>query len=71
MADNSKENSKPKSLYQVSVLHRASSGKTTVVVEPKTVLATTQEVARLTVIREVGEEYSEKLDELDVLVRPF
>lgn len=59
-----------KHLYEVAVLHHDKDG-TTEVVKPKSILATTTEVARLAVVREIPEEYAEKLDDLEVLVRPF
>ncbi len=66
------EKVRPQSLFQVAVLHRdPKSGKTTVVIEPDVVTATSAETARLSVIRQVPADYDEKLDDLEVIVRPF
>lgn len=59
-----------KHLYEYAVLHR-DKDDTTVVVEPATLLAVSAEVARNKAIRAVPEQYEDKLDELQVIVRLF
>lgn len=61
---------KKKSLFEIAVLHHDDNG-TTEVVKPKTVLAKSIEIAKLVASREVSEEYSDKLNELEIIVRPF
>lgn len=61
-----------RSLFEVAVLHRdPKDGTTTQVIEPTTALAKSAKTAELAVIRNVPAEYDEKLDELEVIVRPF
>lgn len=59
-----------KDLYEFSVLLREKD-KTTVVVEPQTVLASSLEAARLIAARAVPEEHAEEPDRLDIKVRLF
>ncbi len=59
-------------LYEVAVLHRdPETKKAEEVISPKTVLASSSDTARLKVVREVPESYDDKIDELEVIVRPF
>lgn len=61
---------KNKQLFEVAVLHHDKDG-TTEVVKPQSLLAKNSETARLAVVRLIDAEWDEKLDELEVIVRPF
>lgn len=61
---------KKRSLYEVAVLHHNKEG-TTEVVKPQSLLAASAETARLAVVRLIPEDYDDKLDELEVIIRPF
>jgi len=65
------EKDKTQSLFQVAVLHRGDKGETTEVVPPRSILAKSADIARLKLVREIPEAYSDKLDECEVIVRPF
>ncbi len=45
--------------------------KSVIVVEPKTVLAKTEDVAKSLAARAIPEEYADRLDKVTVVVRPF
>ncbi|MHA1966571.1 MAG: hypothetical protein ACW964_02090 [Candidatus Hodarchaeales archaeon] len=45
--------------------------KSKIVVDPTTILASDERVAQMIVIKAIPEEYEDKLEQLDVAIRPF
>lgn len=41
------------------------------VIEPKTILATDEKVALLQIAKQIPDEYQEKLQDVEILLRPF
>lgn len=61
-----------KAYYQVAALYRdPETGKTEEVVPPRTYLATSAETAKSKLIREISTDYEDKLDYVELIVRPF
>lgn len=66
-------------LFTYAVLHHEKVDKgnskeditTTVVIEPKTVLAADDKVVLLQVAKAIPEKYSDKLQDLEILIKPF
>jgi hypothetical protein len=60
-------------IFQYAVIyHPAKKGeKSVLVVEPRTILATDENVAALKAARSIPEDYADKLDRVEVAVRPF
>lgn len=45
--------------------------KSKVIIEPKTILATDDKVALLQIAKQIPDEYQEKLQDVEILLRPF
>lgn len=45
--------------------------KTTMVIEPKTILATDDKVVLLQVAKQIPKDYEDKLQDLEILIKPF
>lgn len=60
-----------KSLFQAAILHHDPEDGTYLLVEPQFILATSQEIARTIIQREIPEELLECLEEVQTIVNPF
>lgn len=60
----------PKNLWQYAAVYHGKDGDE-VAVEPTQVLARDADHAKLLAIRALPEKYDEKLDELEIIVKPF
>lgn len=68
------ETTKPRArLFQYAVIYhpRKKDEASVLVVEPKTILVLDENVAALMAARAIPKEYEDKLDRLEVAVRPF
>ena len=45
--------------------------KAKVIVEPTTVLAKNEQVAGMMIVRQIPEEFADKLEQIDIVIRPF
>ena len=58
-------------LYYPSKEELKKGKKAKVIIEPTTILAKNAQVASMIVIRELPEEYTEKLENVEIVIRPF
>jgi hypothetical protein len=64
-------------LYQFAILwhpnkeQKEKEAKTKLVVEPTTILASNDQVAQMMAVKQIPEEYSDQLDQIDIAIRPF
>lgn len=58
-------------IYNPTKEERENGAKAEVILEPKTVLAKSEQVAGMMAVREIPEKWAEKLDNIDVVIRPF
>lgn len=61
---------KKKSLYEYAILFH-SEEETELIVEPTYYLGTNEEEVKLYAARDIADEYAEKMDRVEVIVRPF
>jgi hypothetical protein len=45
--------------------------KSKIVIDPKTLLAATEHVATMQVIKKIPKEYDDRLEQLEIAIRPF
>lgn len=68
--------SKPK-LFEFAVLHHPTddegkpNGKSVILVEPKRVLASTDQEAVIHASRDIPDAYLDKLEQVEIVIRPF
>jgi hypothetical protein len=64
-------------LFQYAVIHHPTEkemkkgAKSEVIVEPTTILAETEHIASMKVVRKIPKEFDDKLEQLDIAIRPF
>jgi hypothetical protein len=58
-------------IYRVSKEERKDGKKDEVIQDLKSVMAKSESVVGMMAVREIPEDYSTKLDQVDVMVRPF
>lgn len=64
-------------LYQYAAIYHPTKAeaedgeKPKVIVEPTTLLAKNEQVASMMVVREIPEEYADRLENVDIAIRPF
>ena len=64
-------------LFQYAVIYHPTEKKgkkgekSKVIVEPTTILAETEHIASMKVIRKIPKEYDDRLDQIDIAIRPF
>jgi hypothetical protein len=65
------------SLFQYAIIFHptekeAKNGKKSkIVVEPTTIMAETETIASMKIIKKIPKEYDERLDQIEIAIRPF
>lgn len=62
-------------LFQYAILWHPSkedkNEKSKIVVEPTTILAKNEQVAQMMAVKAIPDEYTDKLEQVDIAIRPF